>query len=968
MSNLIGEFLKRIHKSSSIAIGVADLDGNMIEANDAWCELIGYSRKELLTVQYFDFTPPEFHVIDEQAVNLMLNNDRAVEYEKEVIHKDGTRIPILLNSVCIRNENNEPIALAGTAQRITRYKSYQNELKDYENKLEIQSDITNEVVCELDINYRYLSISPNSKCHLSYRPSELLNKCFMDYIHSDDQFIIKSILDHSLRNYSAARFSFRFRSKDNEWLLRDCAIKPYKISSGETRFILNFTGITDAAELKNKLFEQNRELRKLDEDLEQRVRDLEILCRVAKKVHQSLDLEETYQFALDIVYNLENVDMVFLYVVDTKSDEAVLVAHRNVPEIYIKKASIIPKGVGLTWKIINNGKTINIEDVQTNTDIGPAGKELGHHGVLGIPLKLDNKVIGVIYVDCFRHHKFDDNEVKLLASITDHLSVAISKAKLYEDLSIKNTNEQIITSITESIHKTLNLNTVLRNTTKTIYENIENADNVAIFTVTEHRCQIQSYAGCSDVNEIFTSEFDSQKSSLMRQLKRQKKPIIMVNTEDADKELDFIKHSAANKSFIAIPIYRGNYIFAIINILSYRPYAFDDDMFTFFTIISRQIQSAVNNAILTEELKESEKKFRELYENVPTGIYRKSKSGEILLANSTLINILGFSSLEDMVSTYHLHKDFLGKYKSDHSNIKLIDKYNVITELESVWHKKDGSPITVLESVRAVKDKNDNFLYYEGTVTDISKRKKVEKKLQESKESLRKLTEHLEFYREKERTEVAREIHDDFAQLLTGMAVDVSWLKKRFTRILEADEDSEINHLEIMDKLENFTILINDAFETVKNICARLRPSVLDELGIEAAIKWQIDNIKSQTNIDFLFDFCINGDLLNTNVKTALFRIFQESISNILRHAEASKVEVRLQSNGNNIILRVNDNGKGMDEETICSMDSLGLLGMTERTKALNGDIDIKSEIDKGTSVTVSIPFRSEVLIESTNC
>jgi len=386
MANLTGEFFKKIYKSSSIAMGIANLEGFMIEANDALVELTGYSKNELFSLKYQEFTPPEFHVIDEQVVSLILNNDRAVEYEKEVIHKDGTRIPILLNSVCIRNANNEPIALAGTLQKISRYKSFQNELIDYEKKLSSQLDITNEVVCELDSEYRFLSLSRNSKCHISYLPSELSGKSFLEYIHSEDLFIVKSIFEHSLRNHSAAHFSFRFRAKNGGWLLRDCGIKPYKMSSGASRFILNFTGISDNYELKNKLFEQNQELRKLDENLERRVRDLEILCKIIKTVHQSLDLDETYNVALDIIYKLENIDMVFLYIIDKKTEEAVLVAYRNVPDTYIKRASRIPKGIGLTWKIINSGQSINVEDVQTNKDIGPAGKELGHHGVLGIPL------------------------------------------------------------------------------------------------------------------------------------------------------------------------------------------------------------------------------------------------------------------------------------------------------------------------------------------------------------------------------------------------------------------------------------------------------------------------------------------------------------------------------------------------------------------------------------------------------
>ncbi|MEX0998795.1 MAG: PAS domain S-box protein [Thermodesulfobacteriota bacterium] len=796
MANLTGKFFKKIYESSAIAVGIAGLDGYMLEVNDAWLELTGYSRDELFTKRYQELTPPEFHVIDEQVVNLILNNDRAVEYEKEIIHKDGTQIPILLNSVCIRNESGEPIALAGTAQRISQYKSYQNELKDFENKLASQLDITNEVVCELDKDCRFLSVSSNSKCHITYEPSDIIDGCFMEYIHSEDLFIVKSIFEHSLRHYSTAQFSFRFKTKKGDWMLRDCTIKPYRISSGETKIILNFKDVSDNSELKSKLFEQHKELRKLDSSLEQRVKDMEILCRVVKTVHQSLNLKEVYEIALDIISTFENIDMTFLYLLDSRSEEAVLIAQRNVPQIYISKAYRIPKGIGITWKIINNGQHLNVENIQNRKDVGAAGKQLGHHGVLGVPIKSEKTVIGVIYFASYKYHKFDQHEVKLLTSITDHLSIAISKAKLYDDL------------------------------------------------------------------------------------------------------------------------------------------------------------------------KESEKKYRELYENVPTGIYRKSENGKILMANSTLISLLGFSSFEEMISKSPTHNDFIDNQIPYNGKKILLNKDAKISELDSIWQKNDGSVINVIESIRAVNDKDGNFLYYEGTVIDISQ----SKKLKESRESLRKLTEHLVFYREEERTEVAREIHDDFAQMLTGMTIDVSWLKKSFNKLTQGYElPEDKQHADIVNKLDDFTVLINNAFETVKRICARLRPEVLDKLGLEAAIKWQIVNIKSQTNIDIDFYSSINEHVLDSKVKTTLFRIFQEAITNIIRHAEATEVKVTLQSYCNDLVLIVNDNGKGMKEDIITSMDSLGLLGMTERTDILNGELTIKSNINEGTSVTVIIPY-TENQIESTYC
>src|SRR5690606_11232028 len=138
----------------------------------------------------------------------------------------------------------------------------------------------------------------------------------------------------------------------------------------------------------------------------------------------------------------------------------------------------------------------------------------------------------------------------------------------------------------------------------------------------------------------------------------------------------------------------------------------------------------------------------------------------------------------------------------------------------------------VIESVRSITNASGRVLYYEGTVTDITERKMFERKIRSSRARLRKLTSYLQQFREEERTLIAREIHDVFAQLLTGMSIDLAWLKQRLPKYLEHNTDNGV-----FEKLDNFSTLLSSAFDAVKKICAQLRPRVLDELGIIAAIK-----------------------------------------------------------------------------------------------------------------------------------
>jgi PAS domain S-box-containing protein len=170
------------------------------------------------------------------------------------------------------------------------------------------------------------------------------------------------------------------------------------------------------------------------DELEQRNKDLEILTNLIQAVHKSPDLEEIYRVALDSVMELENVDMVMIYLVDEQRQEAVLQAHRNVPEDYMRRASSIPYPKGITWKVINTGSMLNVENAQKDPDIGPAGRDLGHHSILGIPIILEERAIGVIWFISYKEREFSESEVSLLSTLGNQIAIAISKAKTFKAL------------------------------------------------------------------------------------------------------------------------------------------------------------------------------------------------------------------------------------------------------------------------------------------------------------------------------------------------------------------------------------------------------------------------------------------------------------------------------------------------------------------------------------------------------
>lgn len=230
-----------------------------------------------------------------------------------------------------------------------------------------------------------------------------------------------------------------------------------------------------------------------------------------------------------------------------------------------------------------------------------------------------------------------------------------------------------------------------------------------------------------------------------------------------------------------------------------------------------------------------------------------------------------------------------------------------------------------------------------------AKHRKAEEALRESHERLRALSTYLQTVREEERTRIAREVHDELGQALTSCKLDLSWIASKIPRDLKP----------LHEKARALTAHIDSTIQTVRRISTELRPGVLDHLGLVAALEWQANDFESRTGIQ-----CnVRGKLplesaLGQQLSTTLFRIFQETLTNIIRHASATRVEVNLRAANGEITLQVTDNGRGITKQEIGDTKSMGLLGMRERAGLLGGIFHIaRLRRGGGTRVTVRVPL-----------
>jgi len=230
---------------------------------------------------------------------------------------------------------------------------------------------------------------------------------------------------------------------------------------------------------------------------------------------------------------------------------------------------------------------------------------------------------------------------------------------------------------------------------------------------------------------------------------------------------------------------------------------------------------------------------------------------------------------------------------------------------------------------------------------EIADRTRAEEELKQSQEQLRDLASHLQHIREEERSRIAREIHDELGQALTALKMNVHWLGLRLPT----------DHRVLMDKIKSMTGIIDSTVQAVRRISSELRPGLLDDLGLTAAIEWQAQEFCSQVGLRCDIRSEPEDIILDQSRSIALFRIFQEALTNIARHAQATQVEVILEENADKVEMEIRDNGEGITSEQLAGSGSFGILGIRERVHSLGGELRIKGVAGQGTTVHVLLPM-----------
>jgi PAS domain S-box-containing protein len=476
---------------------------------------------------------------------------------------------------------------------------------------------------------------------------------------------------------------------------------------------------------------------------------------------------------------------------------------------------------------------------------------------------------------------------------------------------------------------------------------------------------LRRYEGFENVEATRAIVFDTSDNPLLRRISETKQGLVVPDTH-SEPDWQWMEGAHHVRNWMGIPLVTSGHVIGLYSVDKTEPNFFHAEHERLAESLAARAASAIQNAQLFEQsqhyvaeleeriaernrveaaLRESEERYRELFENARDAIYVHDLDGNYISINRAAEELCGYSREEiighnfaEFVASDHL------KYVREHFCGKLAQQGQTAYEVDVI--AKDGRRVPVEVSSRAIYE-NGEVVGIQGTARDITERKQVQ-------DALQMFSRQLIEAQEDERRRIARELHDQIGQVLTAVKMNLHTVQ----RVCDAAEVGPY----IRDNIE----AVDEALRLVRDLSIDLRPPLLDDLGLITALRWYVDRYAQRTGVaaDVMIDLKDPNERFSRELETACFRIAQEALTNVARHARATSVLLRLKKDHDCLVGSVIDDGVGFDPEALRRRApraaTLGLIGMQERAHAAGGEIEIRSAISRGTEIRFKLPLASE--------
>ena len=392
--------------------------------------------------------------------------------------------------------------------------------------------------------------------------------------------------------------------------------------------------------------------------------------------------------------------------------------------------------------------------------------------------------------------------------------------------------------------------------------------------------------------------------------------------------------------------------------------------FAVFLLYRKASHEIVQRKLFESALRESEKRYRSIYHNTPAMLHSVDAKGRLISVSENWLEVMGYERQEVIGEKLTRFFTENSRNLAETTVFPAFFKTGTCKDIPYRFVKKNGEIIDVMLSAIGDRDNKGNITRSLAVSIDVTERNRAEEALKIAKEELSRHSKDLEWQveqrtkeissildqlrrlsgsmmtnQEKERSAIARELHDELGQVLTALRMDSVWLRNRLKH----------TDAEAAQRVSSMCELIDKTIEEVRGLALRLRPGVLDNLGLVDALEWYTADFERRTGITCVFE---HGNIphITDTVATAVYRIAQETLTNVARHAFAGRVEVILKNERHILKLTVVDNGRGFITNKVSETEALGLVGMRERAALVGGVLDVQSGIGKGTRVNLKVP------------